>query len=264
MEARGPDGCFLGDVASSPLTFHGIEESREPSGQQGTRLPVTPYSPRSRLRRSVPPLVQAPCSGGSRMAPAPLCSGPGHMEVKKGEGLLEVLGREGSFEAVKPLPGSPSLPGSYSWVSCAAGTMVPVIGLDHSWGESDTQPAEPPRCPSPRESVGVWTNSVITRSVLGFISVLGVAWGSLDLEAAARPQRSCALPCRFLGGAHPRARGGPARRDPPAAAADRERRVCQPGHGGLHHAPARGQSAGPGTVCAAAAGCRGPGGCPQH
>ncbi|XP_047597274.1 ankyrin repeat and SOCS box protein 13 isoform X1 [Lutra lutra] len=68
------------------------------------------------------------------MAPAPLCSGPGLMEVKKGEGLLEVLGREGNFEAVKPLPVSPSLPGSYSWVSCAAGTRVPVIGLDHSRG----------------------------------------------------------------------------------------------------------------------------------
>lgn len=119
------------------------------------------------------------------MAPAPLCSGPGRVQVKKGEGLLEVLGREGSFEAVKPLPVSPCLPGSYSWVSCAAGTRAPGIGLDHTRGESDTQPAEPPQCPSPRESGGVWTNSMITCGVLGFGRVLGVAWGSLALEAAA-------------------------------------------------------------------------------
>lgn len=62
------------------------------------------------------------------------------------------------------------------------------------------------------------------------------------------------FPARLLGGAHRRARGRPAGRGPAAAAADRERRLRQPGHGGLHHAPARGQPAGPGAVRAAAAG----------
>lgn len=55
--------------------------------------------------------------------------------MKKGQGLLlEVFGIEGSFEAVKPFTGSPSLPGNYSWVRCPTGTRITVINFDHSSG----------------------------------------------------------------------------------------------------------------------------------
>ena len=82
---------------------------------------------------------------------------------------------------------------------------------------------------------------------------------SFDLD---RSGMVLALPVflsRFLGGAHPCARGGPAGGDPTAAAADREWGLRQSGHSGLHHAPACSQSAGPGAVRAAAAGRWGPG-----